>query len=113
MRFLLYQLIAIAEMTPTSSAAVSKGKICGLRILSHREAAAEGFVTITTDICSKNEMKILASIARDRDPERAVFIATMPHKFQLAVPRADVSDLADRTTGGVKENESSAGDPAS
>lgn len=90
-------------MIPTTAAAIQYGKLCGLRILSPREAAAEGFVSITTDISAKTELKILSSIAKDRDPDRAVFIATLPNQFQLGVPRADVSDLADRLIGGANE----------
>ena len=74
--------------------------LCGLRILSPREAAAEGFAAITTNISQKTEAKILSSISAGRDPNRTVFIATGPMVYQLAILRVDVSDLKDRTVLG-------------
>lgn len=71
-------------------ATIHKKTLCGLRILTKREAAAEGLFTITTDISSTTEPKILASIAKDRDPARTVWIATLPNRYQLAVPRSEI-----------------------
>ena len=82
-------------MTPTKPVATTSGTICGLRILTARQSAAEGFVSITTDISAKTELKILSSVARFRDPSRAVFIATLPNQYQLGILRADVADTSE------------------
>jgi len=82
-------------MIPTKPVATTSGTLCGLRILTARQAAAEGFVSITTDISAKTELKILSSVARFRDPNRAVFIATLPNQYQLGILRADVADAGE------------------
>lgn len=65
--------------------------IHGLKVIQPEEAALAGFVSITNDINSVSEEKILAGVCQHRDPERACLLLISTNTYQLAILHVDVA----------------------